>query len=282
MSERGRVCATVSDAYHVRKFADLGTWSSYKEPLKRFIVRYDGDEGYYLNKQKVGSLNHGVDDPTCLSEHVYAMLGILVDEAETKEQARCAGLEPEPWPQRQYRHDDDGAALQPDPAKAGGAAGGIEAAAAVPCAAGGARVRSLRWGATSMRECAGLSVLLEPSFLALVTGQGTGATRQVEVDPWTGTSHTSSPQQASPAIRVEVSAGPQDAFESGPGAEFAAGDERQRRSFNPVTAATLVGKCACLLPPDLVRGRSVLDLGAWYLFPKVDSRVNPHGVCAGN
>ena len=43
---------------------------------------------------------------------------------------------------------------------------------------------------------------------------------------------------------------------------FAATDERQRRVFNPVTATTLVGKCAALLPPPLVRGRTVLDLGA--------------------
>ena len=69
-------------------------------------------------------------------------------------------------------------------------------------------------------------------------------------------------RDAAHGIRVEVSAGPLHAFSSGAGAAFASEDERQRRSLNPVTAATLVGKCACLLPPDLVRDRTVLDLGA--------------------
>ena len=55
--------------------------------------------------------------------------------------------------------------------------------------------------------------------------------------------------------------GPVDAFECRAPC-FAATDERQRRNFNPVTATTLVGKCAALLPPPLVRGRTVLDLGA--------------------
>jgi hypothetical protein len=55
--------------------------------------------------------------------------------------------------------------------------------------------------------------------------------------------------------------GPVDAFEVLAPC-FANTDERQRRTFNPVTNITLVGKCACLLPPALVRGRSVLDLGA--------------------
>ena len=55
--------------------------------------------------------------------------------------------------------------------------------------------------------------------------------------------------------------GPVDAFECRAPC-FTTTDERQRRVFNPVTATTLVGKCAALLPPPLVRGRSVLDLGA--------------------
>ena len=258
----------------MRKFADLSRWATYKEPLKRFILGYDGNEEYYLNKEKVGSLNHGVDGPNCLSEHVNAMLGILVDEADTDEEKRSLGVGQEP--------------------------------AVIPDVAGGAGVRSLRCGATSMREGGGLAALLEPCFLARITGEGCGATRQVQVDPWSGvngggsantvrrddghethklhsglpavaesgtatrqppcrlaTFGASSSGQALPAISVEVSAGPLTAFDSGPGAEFAKEDERQRRSFNPVTAATLVGKCACLLPPDLVRGRSVLDLGAW-------------------
>ena len=43
---------------------------------------------------------------------------------------------------------------------------------------------------------------------------------------------------------------------------FASTDERQRRLYNPVTGLTLLGKCAALLPPAVVTGRSVLDLGA--------------------
>jgi len=39
-------------------------------------------------------------------------------------------------------------------------------------------------------------------------------------------------------------------------------DERQQRSWNPVTLETLRGKCSALLPAQLVRGRSVLDLGS--------------------
>ncbi len=261
----------------MRKFADLGRWSSYKEPLKRFILNFEGNEDYYLHKQKVGSLNHGVENRRCLSEHVDSMLGILVDEAEMAEKP---GRESPP----QISSDT---ARQPDPAKVGAASGG-EAAAAIPYASGAVRVRSLRWGVTSMRECAGLAALLDPGFLALVAGGGTGATHHVEVDPWAGVDSAaeggaschpparhaagggaSPPGLAATAMQIELSAGPLAAFESGPGAEFAAGDERQRRSFNPVTAATLVGKCACLLPPDLVRGRSVLDLGAWHTFSKV-------------
>ena len=54
---------------------------------------------------------------------------------------------------------------------------------------------------------------------------------------------------------------------------FAQEDERQRRIRNPITSTTLVGKCSALLPPDLVRGKTILDLGAclgsmchWSLF----------------
>ena len=50
--------------------------------------------------------------------------------------------------------------------------------APIPRAAGGSQVRGLRWGATSMREGAGLAALLESDFVARVTGGGTGATCQ--------------------------------------------------------------------------------------------------------
>jgi len=43
---------------------------------------------------------------------------------------------------------------------------------------------------------------------------------------------------------------------------FAEEDERQRRVFNPVVRNTLVGKCATILTPELLTGRSFLDLGA--------------------
>ena len=260
---------------HARKFGDLSEWSSYKEPLKKFIFDFDGNQEYYRTKKKVPSLNHGVDEPNCAAEYVDSMLGMVVDE---NEMAEAAG---------------------------GGTHGlatgmGEAAPTVIPRVGGGARVRILRWGATSMREGAGLAALLEPDFIAAMTGSGTGATRQVEVDPWAGVDGTSAGSgsagtlaraystgvtsggvvtavatvvavaatvcsAASPGLAFAFkggAAGPVDAFDSGPGADFASDDERQRRHFNPVTAATLVGKCACLLPPDLVRGRSVLDLGA--------------------
>ncbi|GFH60425.1 hypothetical protein CTEN210_16901 [Chaetoceros tenuissimus] len=62
-----------------------------------------------------------------------------------------------------------------------------------------------------------------------------------------------------------------DAFDAAP--YFASDDERQRRHFNPVTLTTLKAKCSALLPPDIVKGNRILDLGActgamvhWCLF----------------
>lgn len=38
--------------------ADFDNWLTYKEPLKRFIRDFTGDDDYYRNKRKVGSLQH--------------------------------------------------------------------------------------------------------------------------------------------------------------------------------------------------------------------------------
>jgi len=50
------------------------------------------------------------------------------------------------------------------------------------------------------------------------------------------------------------------AFDAHP--EFFDEDERRERIANPIGRRTLELKCRCLLPRQLVRGRSVLDLGA--------------------
>ena len=258
---------------HARKFADLGRWSSYKEPLKRFIFDFARDEEYYLHKQKVASLNHGVEGPHSSAEDVDSVLCLLVDQDETHQQR---GRETHELP---GGRSERGRAAE-GPGDAAGVSG-------TPHARGDARVRGLRWGAASTSECRGLAALLARDFLDLVTGDGAGATRQVVVDPWAQGSATApcldggldrarggsdsrgakaikdgSRGESMPPVCVEVSDGPLDAFARGPGAAFATEDERQRRTFNPVTAATLLGKCACLLPPALVRGKSVLDLGA--------------------
>eukprot|EP01083_Nonionella_stella_P003579 10295_1 len=41
---------------HKRKFPDLTKWTTYKEPLKKFILNYTKDEPYYHQKEKIGSL----------------------------------------------------------------------------------------------------------------------------------------------------------------------------------------------------------------------------------
>jgi len=116
----------------------------------------------------------------------------------------------------------------------------------------------LFWGVACMRECQpddlrsfvngssqkrlGLDMLLEPWILNETSSKPAMAQKVIHVNPWLTDDDKVSPFVAAP--------------------QFAEEDERQRRHRNPVTAVTLDGKCSCLLPPDLIRGKSVLDLGA--------------------
>ena len=100
----------------------------------------------------------------------------------------------------------------------------------------------LWWGVGSLIDAA-LREKYGPGVLALRTGAAAVVARIVDLDPWTLPPVVPSP------------------FE-GAGGCFAGEDERQARWWNPVTRNTLEGKCAALLPPELVRGHTVLDLGA--------------------
>jgi len=107
------------------------------------------------------------------------------------------------------------------------------------------------------------------------------------LDPWIlqQASQTSTPSSSTPIIEAIVPIDPWtkphnyiSPFILAP--NFATTDERQRRVLNPITALTLEVKCAALLPPDMVKGRSVLDLGAclgamchWSLFHGASSVV---------
>lgn len=83
----------------------------------------------------------------------------------------------------------------------------------------------------------------------------------VLLSEWLKNTTKSSPRMVTPTIQVN----PWGKEEPSPFCvveSFSTNDERQRRANNPVTAITLLGKCSALLPPELVRGKRVLDLGA--------------------
>ncbi|CAB9526734.1 Carboxy-S-adenosyl-L-methionine synthase [Seminavis robusta] len=93
------------------------------------------------------------------------------------------------------------------------------------------------------------------------------------LEDWILNCTTSQPPMNIPTEHVDPwgSSAAAAAFEAAP--QFADTDERQRRIANPVTQTTLVAKCSALLPPTLVQGKRVLDLGAclgamchWCLF----------------
>ena len=83
-NDRGLECWSSVPSCHYSKFGNLSRWSSYKEPLKAFLLDFDGDKEYYETKTKVASLNFGfsVEDPTRYSDR---MLGIVVDVEDTEE-----------------------------------------------------------------------------------------------------------------------------------------------------------------------------------------------------
>ena len=128
--------------FHARKFGSLAEWRSYKEPLKRLIREYTGDDDYYLNKLKVASLNFGVDGKEQDEEHVLATLGLLVG---------AGGIA--------SRDGSDGSST------------------GCRLAADGVPIRCLRWGACSMRDGNGLRALLRAEFAGSVHGPGTGMPR---------------------------------------------------------------------------------------------------------
>lgn len=213
--------------FHSRKFSDITVWTSYKEPLKLLIYNFNAE--YYHTKQKVASLNFGVESEAQDALFVSTTLGLLT------------------------------------PLAAASASSWQSVGARLPTAS----AAYLRWGAAGMRETS-LRWLLREGVAAGVQGAGTGAVRELLVDPWPAFDAAVAAAAAAaeegappPALSEKVarSFGPLDAFEVR-APQFAHTDERQRREFNPVSALTLVGKCAALLPPSLVEGRTVLDLGA--------------------
>ena len=215
--------------FHARKFADLTQWRTYKMPLKVLIAAFTEDEAYRADKEKVASLNFGVDDAHQDEDNVTATLGVLA------------------------------------PIGGGGDGDADGDGDRSTLARFGVTARYLRCGTTSLREANGrLRALLRPEFADLVRGAGTGLPREVTVNPWPALSMLPAAGEATGApvaVAYRETVGPVDAFQL-LAPDFATTDERQRRTFNPVTATTLVGKCAALLPPSLCRGRIVLDLGA--------------------
>ena len=109
-------------------------------------------------------------------------------------------------------------------------------------------LQCLELGLAGFEQC--LESLLNPWIIHQEESYPRICERRIKVDPW----------QNAPT-----------AFTSAP--YFADEDERQRRVLNPVTMNTLNAKCTALLPPEIVRGKRVLDLGAclgamchWSLF----------------
>mmetsp|Transcript_7812 Transcript_7812/g.14719 ORF Transcript_7812/g.14719 Transcript_7812/m.14719 type:complete len:1375 (+) Transcript_7812:442-4566(+) len=82
----------------------------------------------------------------------------------------------------------------------------------------------------------------------------------ISIDPWMNGTETERPFMLAPY--------------------FAQEDERRHRLHNPITVHTLAAKCSALLPPDTVKDKTVLDLGAclgamchWSLFHGAKSAV---------
>jgi hypothetical protein len=96
-------------------------------------------------------------------------------------------------------------------------------------------------------------IMLQPWILKETRSTPPMMANSVTVNPWKPESNTSNPFDAVPA--------------------FVEDDERKERIYNPVTAITMHAKCAALLEPDFIKGKTVLDLGAclgsmlhWCLF----------------
>jgi hypothetical protein len=110
----------------------------------------------------VHSLNFGVGGELQNAPHVFATLGLLIDNG--------------------------GGANSGDSVDAGD--GGFSGVGTTGDSTGGrlavagASVRYLRMGAASVRDGAGLRALLRREFSETVTGPGTGAPLEVEVEPW--------------------------------------------------------------------------------------------------
>ena len=222
-TDRQLECWSGSKRCHDTKFGDLSVWCTYKEPLKRFIRDYTGDNAYYETKEKVGSLTPIPD--AAGANGVNSLYGVLrYSTVHTEVGDKASG-----W--------------------LGGAPG--NSSGSVSLTPAGEHLALLRWGVQSLlpRKNADLfTQLVNPEFMPSaasisddIAGFEPPGSVQV-VDPWTTPPVTPPPFQLAPW--------------------FASEDERKHRTWNPVFETTLVGKCAALIPPDLVRGRTVLDLGA--------------------
>jgi hypothetical protein len=104
------------------------------------------------------------------------------------------------------------------------------------------------WGSGSVTDCrldsigVGLEYFLDPWILDQVDSTPSFVERVIAVNPWDADVNYTSPFTAAPCFVEE--------------------DERKHRNLNPITLITLEAKCSSLLPPDLIRGKTVLDLGA--------------------
>ena len=82
--DRDLECLSCVKSFHNLKFPDLTDWSTYKEPLKYFIKELDGDDNYYREKIKVGSLSFGA--PSEADSYVNRFHGAVVDLLAPSEQ----------------------------------------------------------------------------------------------------------------------------------------------------------------------------------------------------
>lgn len=77
-------CWSSVPEFHPLKFPDLNTWSTYKEPLKHYIKSFDGDNAYYEEKTKVGSLSFGAPEgPEAYVNHFYGATIQLAKDSKT-------------------------------------------------------------------------------------------------------------------------------------------------------------------------------------------------------
>lgn len=87
-------CWSCIEDFHCLKMPCLTDWKTYKEPLKSYIKRFTGDDEYYREKIKVGSLSFGApDEPSAWVHRFYGASVDLVPQSEQSIAFRTGNLD---------------------------------------------------------------------------------------------------------------------------------------------------------------------------------------------